>query len=100
MLNNISVIKNDTDVRDLSPASDAMLATVIERYSLKPEVSLFETLHGHIALMEKKAGHFIPGNETKPARMHIEDFIFLQELPGFRWIEATNKEIKIGFHNQ
>lgn len=95
----ISIKKNDSDVRDLSAASSAMLETIIAKYHLNNSVCLFETLHGHIAKLTSKEGRFIPGTEGQPARVDKNDFEFLSALPGFRWVEFATDNIKIGFQN-
>lgn len=100
MKKKLNIIKNDSDVAELCVSSEEMLLAVIKQFSLNSEVILFETIHGHIAMMKVKEGHFVQGDEGKPARLGIEELNFLKGLSVFRHIEATTDQIKIGFTNK
>jgi len=95
----LEIIPNDEDVENLNPESQEMLKCVIDYFDLKENVTLYETLHGHIAKMQKKDFHFVPGSEGEPARLGEEQLSFLSKLCGFRWVEATADTLQIGFTN-
>lgn len=100
MSKQLKIINADRYVNELSPDSEQMLMAVIEFIDAKSTVLLHETLHGHIATIDKKEGRFVPGCEGQPARLGVEEMAFFTGLYGFRWVEACTGKIVIGFTNK
>lgn len=94
---NLNIIKAQPDVADITSKATAMLASVCNAYSCEKNVLIHETIHGHIAVMTRMRNSYVPGYESVPLRLDSSDFAFFGSLPGFRWVEATARQISIGF---
>jgi len=67
--------------------------------NLKNEAYLFETIHGHIINFTMTEKSYFDWAKDKSKRLHKDDLIFFASLTGFRWVEYTMNELKIGFTN-
>jgi len=95
---NFEIIKNSDDVKDLNAEQYAMLELFMDmnHFDLCDKVFLFETIHGHIAEIEKKSFNKLLAHKT--ARLDQNDLRVLAAISQFtRWIEVTQGSIMIAF---
>ena len=91
--------KAGNDVQDLTPHSVALLSIVAKHFDCDGSVFLYETIHGHIAFLNRREGTFFTKDAHLPMRLGLETANFIQTLKGFRWIEPSNGSVRIGFTN-
>ena len=84
-------------VDSITRAAVDMLKTAIDKYKLIERVDIYVTLHGHIAIMQRKPENVPMGMAGKPARMNAEDTKFFAELPAMRWFEIATDKLSIAF---
>lgn len=94
----MNIIHNDPFVSPINCAQMALIRQVTEQYPIKEDVELFETVHGHIAMLNFKKGHFIPFHKESAARLDAESLKFWSHLaPKLRWFEVGHGTISIAF---
>ena len=94
----MNLIKNDPYVASIDCAKMALIRQVFDKYPIQDKVYLFETIHGHIATLNFKAGRFLPHQENTPARLDNEELQFwIQLAPKLRWFEVGHGIIEIAF---
>lgn len=91
----MNIIKQDNEVQDLNDLQQTQVEQIKNYFDCLEDVTLFETIHGHIAHITFKEGRFVPGTECDARRIDITDMKFLATVAP-RWVELYNGYIKVG----
>lgn len=84
----------DEFVSELSEAQKQRCKSIINHYGFSEHVQVFETCHGHIAILSKTMP--VHGeSENWAGRMTSDDLKFLASFPS-RWIEFKKGGMAIG----
>ncbi len=90
-------INNDQDVKAINEAQTAVIKRIFDQYPIDSTIHIFETVHGHIARLNFKFGHYIKQDKNKPARLDAESLKFWSGIADdLRWFEIGHGVIQVG----
>lgn len=91
------LLDQDGDVRCLSTKQNDLLTFIYNHYadSMIEQIALWQTVHGHIVMLTKQGGRFIPNQKGQPGRFVLEDMRILSH-PSIRWVEFGTDTLKLG----
>lgn len=98
MKHNLNISYADRHVTKLSCKWIVQLDELVSSLKLKKGVEVHETIHGHIVRIDFKKD-YPTGQDDRVRRLTPDQLNMILSLHGFRWLEATNKTLVIGFDN-
>jgi len=93
----LKIIAQDEGVRCLNNEQNELLNKIYAHYAdcMIEQVAMWETIHGHMVMLTKQGGRFLPHEKGRAGRFDLEDMQVLM-APGIRWVEFGTDTLKVG----
>lgn len=95
-----SFIKNDEFVTTITEQSESALCSIAIQFDCKPVVHIMETIHGHIAILEKDT--VVPkGSADMACSLDMEQMRYFTEgFEGVRYVSTSRGALTVAFDNR